>query len=748
MTILQAAAGGTGVNADNGNVTLAVQGFNKNLNINKSVATVGPGNIVLNADQGSVNISTIAAPSQLTQVQAGGTGAVTITANTLRLNDAEILAENSPGGAGLVTLAIDNLTVTNTNNPSKISAGTQGTLAVRTLTTGRSIDIVDNSGPANPSNLRIGTKDYGSAPGNGLVFKNLTIGDINTGNINISNGFDAGSGTVRLTAGANATIRDTSTTGGSQITANTLVLNAGGDIVNVQTNVANLSATSVAGDISVSLNYTDGLAAGNGTKFSKLSTAANKKATISVVDVSGGTIGQTAAINTAGSIEILSMQGRNLTWDNPANTFGQGVKVSQGNDIRLASAAGSVLKVSGDASIFALTGSDVELGSAADSLSALSRIRVNAAGNITQQNVVTVGTGGSANLAATGNIVLTNAGNVLRNVSLTGNTIDVANSADSNVGLINAQTNAKYTSTGLVQLTGTATAGGTLAITGNGGLDVQANVAAASVQLSAGNSVLKIGQGGANAVAVNGTNGVTLTGQTIQLLGGTGTGGSSSVSSAAGGITVNAAGNFVIQGGSGDNAYAQLLAAGPVTVTAGTVNINGGSGRGAYAKLDLSNAGAVLNINAGAVNLQGGGPGSYAAIVSNGDIVFTPGSSLSLVQGTGLDADATVLSFAGNVKLPTICNSCVRLTANPLGNNQTDNGVLGIQPPPVVIPPVIIPPVVTPPVVAPPVVITPPVVTTVSVVQTQGILNNLINPMQTMPGAGQDTTVIEGAICR
>ena len=293
----------------------------------------------------------------------------------------------------------------------------------------------------------------------------------------------------------------------------------------------------------------------------------------------------------------------------------------------------------------------------------------------------------------------------------------------------------------------TLTAGGTLTVGGNAvqadgnillsGKDVAINSLfvdsrKGNIDITSENTLVIAG--GANAVAVNGTNGVTLAGQTIELLGGSGTGGATSVSSAAGSITVNAAGNFVIRGGFGDNAYAQLLAAGPVTVTAGKVNINGGSGRGAYAKLDQTNAGTVLNINASAVNLQGGdGSGSYAAIVSNGDIVLTPSSSMSLVQGAGLDADATVLSYAGNVTLPTVCNGCVRLTANPLGNNQTDSGVLGIPPPRTV---------------TPPVVTTPPVATTISVVQTQDILNNLINPIQTTFGAGQDAIVIEGAICR
>ncbi len=222
-------------------------------------------------------------------------------------------------------------------------------------------------------------------------------------------------------------------------------------------------------------------------------------------------------------------------------------------------------------------------------------------------------------------------------------------------------------------------AGNAISIVANG-IQVVGNLTAAKVSLDANASDVVVGGANVAPVQIEGTSGVVLGGNIVSILGGTAAGASSSVNSNAS-IAVNAK-SFVIQGGSQTGTSASLNASGPVTITAQTVNITGGSGAGAFAKLDPAQS-ASLDITAPVVNLTGGsGAGAYAAVVSDGNIIFNA-NSLSLVAGTGADADAVVVSYLGSIGLPAACNGCVALSALPFGNGASQTGYFtGGNPPP------------------------------------------------------------------
>ncbi len=248
---------------------------------------------------------------------------------------------------------------------------------------------------------------------------------------------------------------------------------------------------------------------------------------------------------------------------------------------------------------------------------------------------------------------------------------------------LGATGNASVSSSQALLVTGAAEAGGALSLAGQG-LSVQAQVDAANVSLNSGAGTLAIGGGGGGGggdggtapVEVFGRSSVALLGRDITLLGGSTQGARAEVVSD-GSISVNAAGNFVIHGGAGTGALAQVTSYGPLSVTVGgALDVIGGAGAGAYAKLDPAVT-SLMSVNAQSVTLQGGsGAGAYAGLVSEGDITVVAPGGITMVAGTGADADAVVVSYFGKVTLPN-CNGCVKLSTPPFGNGIADVGVMG-----------------------------------------------------------------------
>lgn len=184
---------------------------------------------------------------------------------------------------------------------------------------------------------------------------------------------------------------------------------------------------------------------------------------------------------------------------------------------------------------------------------------------------------------------------------------------------------------------------------------------------------IEIGGANTSAVNVNAGNGITLLGADITISGGTAVGASTTVNGNAGGVSITTSGNFVLQGGTASGAHARVDAIGPVNVlVGGTLNVTGGMGATAYARLDPS-GNNPMNISASSINLTGGsGAGSYAAIASDGNITVNT-SSLSMQSGSGVDADAVIISNFGFVTAPS-CNGCVELNGMPLVNGTNEIG--------------------------------------------------------------------------
>jgi filamentous hemagglutinin family protein len=284
------------------------------------------------------------------------------------------------------------------------------------------------------------------------------------------------------------------------------------------------------------------------------------------------------------------------------------------------------------------------------------------------------------------------------------------------------------------ELTG-ASAVGTLhyETTTGDGYAVTGNVSAAKVELFSGGN-LDLGSFD-RAVTIAGSNSVLLDAMNVRVSGGSQNGASTTISSN-GSITINSFGNFVLQGGSKQDAYAQILAAGPVTLNVGSgrlgsgmVDILGGAGDNAYALLDPTSPDSVLTINStGAVNLQGGaGADSYAAVKSVGDIVFIGVPSLNLLQGSGADADAVLVSMTGNTRsLPSICTGCLNLITNPLGNGKLEAGVYNGA-------------VVMTPLLDPTTVINP----VIGIGQIGAVLEDVVDPDDRLPG--QDPEIVVDA---
>jgi filamentous hemagglutinin family protein len=404
-----------------------------------------------------------------------------------------------------------------------------------------------------------------------------------------------------------------------------------------------VSLQSDEGNISASFAHTAG------TQFAALSVGSGKQATITLQ----GDALQSAPLASNGSV-VLNMNGSDVQWMSDGNSLSnlrvnEAGRVSLDNDRSLTlsgdSSKGVVLNAFGTAT----------LGDASTNLSVgAGGLSVIANADIVQGAAITIT--GDSSLSANGDIRLPNADNRIAGV----------------LGLNAASTDLK--ATGPITLTTSNAAGGVRVDTA-GSLAVQGNVTGGGTVLLKGAGDVVLG-GGTSAVEVRGAAGTSIEGGNIRLAGGTSEGASTRLGAGSSApVSITTAGNFVIEGGSGAGSFAAVEATGNVnTLVGGTLSIIGGTGVNAYAKLDPS-LGALLDVKAPVVNVQGGSaPGAFAAVVSDGNINFDS-RNLTLTPGTGTDADAVVVSSAGVVKLPEQCNGCVVLTKNPLGNGVIETGV-------------------------------------------------------------------------
>jgi hypothetical protein len=87
--------------------------------------------------------------------------------------------------------------------------------------------------------------------------------------------------------------------------------------------------------------------------------------------------------------------------------------------------------------------------------------------------------------------------------------------------------------------------------------------------------------------------------------------------------------------------------------------------------------GRDVDVSGDEVIVQGGSAdGAYAAIAGTNSVhIKTDGTTLKLIPGTGLDADALILAFSGSVVIEGACEGCDDIFVSPVGNGMTQSGV-------------------------------------------------------------------------
>ena len=401
-----------------------------------------------------------------------------------------------------------------------------------------------------------------------------------------------------------------------------------------------------------------------------------------LINAAGGTLGSSSALTIGGTIA----NGGALSLNAPSIALGGGSfgTLSVGGPLFITTTGsltqGAAINVGGASS---LNAADINLS------------RVNSFGGPVSfsagSGAVTLGSAGAINLgnASAGRLVLTANGALTRtaggtfavptvdivatsigsaatpfdlgntskaNLVATAGDVNVIDSGDLSLGTVAASGSAAVSTTGRLQATGARLAAGTsLALKAGGNIDLTAVSARA--------------------------NSVSLIGNNISILGGSADNLASDVYGTSL-VSVDAKGNFVISGGLGTDSHAALLSDGSANIQyGGTMSLAGGAGLRSYAKVDATKgvtAATVATNLTGKITLTGGGNTSaYAAIVSERDVVLDA-PSLALNKGTGVDADAVVMSFLGTVKFPSAnCTGCDLLTVLPLSNGTTESGIIG-----------------------------------------------------------------------
>ncbi len=495
----------------------------------------------------------------------------------------------------------------------------------------------------------------------------------------------AGTNGLTQSTGGTTTLTDNNTySGGTTITAGTLVLGAGGTTGSLGSGpvVDNATLTYL---FSNSINVTSAIS-GSGTL--NLATT-------------GGAIAQATPITVA---SLVASAATGITLSTPGNS------VSSFSATNTTSGAISLTNTATTLTVGAIT----ETGGA---------VTINNTGAIAATGTVSTTGGGAVNLTASGSISESGAGSIgttgtlttssSAGASLTGantaNTFTATNSSSGAISLTNTSTtltvsgitqsgtsagsNVTISQSGALSVTGgistTAAANGAIGLTSTAGMTVTAGLTAGG----SGNLTLIANQTGATS---GGFNGIMINGPTFQSgsgivlvegVGGSGAGGA--------GVVIQGGGTIQTTGGTG------------------TVSIDGTGGNstsGGQEGIIISGSGVVVTSGGGNVSITGVAGGSGAASAANIGVLINSGAQVSAggtgtvtVQGTGggtgtnnnwgVDEGGTVTSSGGNVAVTgvgggiggsgntgVIVNGQVTAggtgTVNVTGTGQGGNGVL------------------------------------------------------------------------
>ncbi|MBW8759264.1 MAG: filamentous hemagglutinin N-terminal domain-containing protein [Burkholderiales bacterium] len=564
------------------------------------------------------------------------TGQVSATASAINIGAAGNLAvtPNMPVGTGDLTLAAYGSSATLT-----IPGGAISTSGDVSLTAGGGLST---SGDISARNVTLGggaltIGNHINATGTFNATSTSTITETGSGDIHAA-------GLATLDAGANAITLAAATNNFGAVTATggaVTIVDADAMSVHLASATsANLTATAGVLGVDGTTSAGDLTIAGQGIVFGGGSTSVHGALT---ANSGAGTLAQTGNVAVTGTT-TLDAGSAAITLANPGNDFAGAVTAHGGaialTDINALTAhvtgsgdaalvAGGLLSVDGSSTNMAASGNGIVFG--ATSTGALQAD--GGTGTIIQTGALTLSN--NVALTATGHdITLTNAAN---NLGSNASTFAGANVALTSTGALSAG----GTATGNLALNGTAvtlgasTVGGTLVVTGHGG------IAGANPVVVGGASTLDAGSAGITLSSAGNHFGglVTATGGAVTLAD---SGALSTHLAAASSATLNAGGAVTVDGATTGNlsAAGSSVSLGATTV-GGTLTATASTGAIAQTGAVAVTGASTLDATAGAVTLAN--PAN-----DFGGVVTASGSSVSLADANALTAH---VNSSGNATL-------------------------------------------------------------------------------------------------
>ncbi|MBL8265847.1 beta strand repeat-containing protein [Steroidobacter sp.] len=624
----------------------------------RNLALTSGGNLAVNATHG-----------------ISGTGALTLTADTMALNGGTIgggsitLQPNSPTQTiGLNDAAgALNLTAAELQSLSSTGTVTIGAASGTGTTTIGSLGALDLSAESFGLALRGGATTFGAG---GLILPNnstLTLGGTTV---------TGGAGTDVRIGGATGTL-NLNVTGNASLTtqlARVLPTAVGGNLTINNTGALDLGAASLIGNLAISSTGAltqSGVLVVNGTSAfnaganaitltnasndfvggvsltgSNVSLQDTNALTLNTSGISGaltlttnGVISQLGALTVAGTTTLNAGVGNNITLTNVANDFAT-VSINGGSNVSLSDANALALGT-------ATVAGDLTLATA---------------GAVTQSGALTV-SGNTAVAAGSGAIALTNAANdFIGNVALS------------------SSTNASITDANSLALAN-STIGGSLAVSTQGALtDVGTITVAGTTSLNAGVNDIALdttNNSFTGAVSVGGANNVTLVTGNALTLGPITTAGNFSTNVTSGNLTQTGALQV-----NGNTSLAATGAGATITLNNAANNFVGSVAANGSGNVSLTDTNALVlgaSTIGGALQLNTNGALTQTAPVTvNGAATFNvgAGNNITLTAATNDFIGPVIVAAANNVSL--VDNTALNLGASTISGNLALTGVAGV----------------------------------------------------------------------
>ena len=565
---------------------------------------------ILNTDVGTLN-ATVGNGVGLTVNELNGVTLGTVAATSFTLNANGAIADDNLEGTAITGTDVTLTSATNAigstagNGAIDVIMGSGGTLTASSFT--GDVAIRATGGNAFTADLTAGSGVAGDGNISLVAASNVTLTGLNAG-------------------GDNASVTTSGSITGAGISASQLTL-ANASSVDIDTNVDNLTATNIAGNVRVD-EASGPLTAGTVTSNNgnvELNVAGGAL-TLGTVTASNGTV----TLSAAGAIA-----------DGPATS-----PSVVANQLTVTSAGSVDL----DTNVATLNASGVGTTLTIRELNALAVTNAAATGAV---NISTTG-GSMTNVTASGSSVTLAAGGAASGIALTN-----VNAGAGNVALTAGNAGA------ITDGAGTSVTGAGLTITGAGSVDLNTNVATLAATGITG--ALAINDTNALQVTNAASNGITLTaggtGNALTLgtvnagtgaavlsaTGGAITNGASTLT-ATGGLTINAAGSVDLRTDV-NNVTVAAAVGGPFSIAeqTGALTIGNVNATGAANVSTVAGALTVSDVTGAGVTLVAGGAGN--ALTLNGTVNAGAGTATLTAGGAVTDATTDMADpsvIAGN----------------------------------------------------------------------------------------------------